>query len=84
MVLGKPRQVAYLEVCDERTYFGLEIKSSYCVVFGVHHLIRPPSLQVEFEYIMEGASIEILSMFVLNSSLNRTMVNWRCSVTPKM
>jgi len=66
VVLGKPRQVAHFEVCDERTYSGLEIMLSYGVVFGVHHLIRPPSRQVEFEYICRSNSFSCFIIVFLN------------------
>ena len=65
VVLGKPRLVDH-EVCDERTYSGLEIMLSYGVVFGVHHLIRPPSRQVEFEY-MDRAFMPVLYCLVSES-----------------
>ena len=67
MVLGKPRQVPHFEVCDERTYSGLDRDMlSYGVVFGVHHLIRPPSRQVEFEY-MDRAFMPVLYCLVPES-----------------
>ena len=31
MLLGKRRQVGHIEVCEKRTYFGLEILLSYGV-----------------------------------------------------
>ena len=43
---------------------------SYCVVFGVHHLIRPPSRQVEFEYICRSNSF---SCFIIFSKLSNLM-----------